>query len=240
MDQTLISIIMPVYNDKENVLNAIDSIINQTYKNWELIIIDDCSRNGTYEKITKYIKKLNDKRIILKRNRKNLGCYVSMNVGLLKAKGKYITRMDSDDTMSSIKLEVQANILDNKNNIMCVESYYKRGDKLVICNCITMMFRKDVINTIGYYDSVRFAADTEFKYRMYKTYGLDSFYKIKKPLYFAKIRPDSLTRSAETGGKELRLEYKRRFQEWHKSKRHVYMDFPLKERPFPVEDIMLP
>ena len=77
-----VSVLLAVYNNKDDVLNAIQSIINQTHTDWELIIIDDCSMDGTNKIICDYIS---DKKLDIKliRNDKNCGVYVSLNNGLL-------------------------------------------------------------------------------------------------------------------------------------------------------------
>ena len=87
-----ISIIVPVYNVEKYVDNCISSILNQSYKNIELIIIDDKSTDDSYEIISKYSKKA-----IILQNKKNSGLSYTRNVGLDKATGDYISFIDSDD-----------------------------------------------------------------------------------------------------------------------------------------------
>ncbi len=89
----LISVIMPVYNRVEIVKKAIDSVLNQTYKNIELIIIDDGSDDGTYE----LIQNMPDDRIVLIKNEINQGVSKSRNIALEKSKGEYIGYLDSDN-----------------------------------------------------------------------------------------------------------------------------------------------
>ncbi len=163
-----------------------------------------------------------------------------MNIGISKARGKYITRIDSDDTFNPNKLKIQVDILDNNNKYKCVEAYYSRDGKIVPCNCITLMFRSDIIKEIGYFDSVRFGADSEFKFRIYRRWGVKSICRLENVLYYAKVRPNSLTRSEKTGGKEIRKEYTQNFRKWHSSTHKPYMPFPLKKRMFLVDEIMLP
>src|SRR3989339_1795602 len=90
-----ISVVMPVYNSAKYLSSSIESILNQTFSNFELIIIDDGSTDSTSQIIKKYIKL--DKRIITVKNKTNLGICNSLNTGLRLAKGKYIARMDGDD-----------------------------------------------------------------------------------------------------------------------------------------------
>ena len=93
MQSPSISVIMPVYNTAKYLNEAIDSILNQTYKDFEFIIIDDCSTDGSLD----IIKTYSDDRIILIENETNKGYVYGLNYALSFAKGKYIARMDSDD-----------------------------------------------------------------------------------------------------------------------------------------------
>ncbi len=102
MDE-LVSIIMPSYNTGKYISNSINSVLAQTYKNWELIIVDDCSTDDTDSVIAAF----NDKRIRYFKNGKNSGAAVSRNRALREAKGKWIAFLDSDDLWSLHKLEMQ-------------------------------------------------------------------------------------------------------------------------------------
>ena len=99
----LVSIIMPSYNTASFISKTIESVLNQTYKNWELLVVDDCSTDGTDEIVSKY----NDKRIVYLKNEKNSGAALSRNRALRNAKGKWIAFLDSDDLWHPTKLEKQ-------------------------------------------------------------------------------------------------------------------------------------
>lgn len=116
----LISIIMPSYNNEKYIKNSLDSIVNQTYKNWELIIIDDCSCDNSNQIILSY----NDQRIRLLRNEKNIGAALSRNYGLREAKGKYIAFIDSDDIWVLDKLEKQLKFI-SENDYAFIYSDYR-------------------------------------------------------------------------------------------------------------------
>lgn len=104
-----VSVIMPVYNTEENYLReAIESILKQTFTDFEFIIIDDCSTNNAEEVISSY----NDERIIYVKNEENLGVSASANKGLNLTKGKYVARIDSDDVAVENRLEVQYKFLE--------------------------------------------------------------------------------------------------------------------------------
>lgn len=115
-----ISVIMGIYNipSKEILKKSIDSILNQTYKNIEFIIVDDGSKNDTYlwaKDLTK-----NDERVLLKRNDENLGLTKTLNIALNCATGKYVARMDGDDYCELDRLEKQLKVLKREPNINLV------------------------------------------------------------------------------------------------------------------------
>lgn len=100
----LISVIMPSFNTPVEMLSkAVDSVLGQTYRDFELIIIDDCSTDASVE----YLASLQDERVKVIRNPRNLGITKSLNVGLSHARGQYIARMDSDDICLPERFEKQ-------------------------------------------------------------------------------------------------------------------------------------
>ena len=111
-----ISVVMSAYNEEKYISEAIDSILNQTFQDFEFIIIDDFSTDNT----AKIIKSYNDKRIKFLQNKKNLGLIKSLNLGLDTASGKYIARMDADDISIVNRFEKQIEFLDNNPDyILC-------------------------------------------------------------------------------------------------------------------------
>ena len=119
----LVSIIMPAYNTGAYIKDSIDSVLAQTYKNWELIIVDDCSTDNSMQ----IVKEYNDSRIIILQNEKNSGAAISRNYGLREAKGRYIAFLDSDDIWVETKLEKQVNFI-KENDYAFIYSDYR------ICN----------------------------------------------------------------------------------------------------------
>ena len=103
MDE-LVSIIMPSYNTAKFISETIESVLVQTYTNWELIIVDDCSTDNTDEVVKSF---LSYNRIKYIKNEKNSGAAVSRNRALREAKGKWIAFLDSDDLWLPVKLEKQ-------------------------------------------------------------------------------------------------------------------------------------
>lgn len=104
----LVSIIMPSYNTAQYIDETIASVLAQTYTNWELIIVDDCSKDNTDEVVGRY---LSDSRIRYLKNEKNSGAAVSRNRALREATGKWIAFLDSDDLWHPQKLEKQINFM---------------------------------------------------------------------------------------------------------------------------------
>ncbi|GAB4114353.1 MAG: hypothetical protein Kow00103_07950 [Candidatus Caldatribacteriota bacterium] len=119
MNEPLISIITPTYNHKLFINECIESVINQTYANWEMIIVDDFSKDGTSEIIDKYRKK--DKRIITIRHKENYGIYrlaESYNEALNISRGKFIAILEGDDCWPKDKLEKQLPLFDEDEVVL--------------------------------------------------------------------------------------------------------------------------
>ncbi len=107
------SVLMPVYNCALYLAEAIESILNQTFTDFELIVLDDGSTDGSAE----IAKSYNDSRIVYHCNEKNLGLANNLNVGLRMAKGKYIARMDGDDISLPERLQTQFDYLESHRDI---------------------------------------------------------------------------------------------------------------------------
>ena len=162
----LVSIIMPSYNTAQFITESINSVLSQTYKNWELIIVDDCSTDNTDDVIKPFLE---DKRIKFFKNEKNSGAAVSRNYALREAKGKYIAFLDSDDLWFHTKLEKQISFM-VMNNYHFSYTFYREIDEksiprkriisgpkiitkkgmLKYCwpGCLTVVFDKDFVGLI--------------------------------------------------------------------------------------------
>ncbi len=162
----LVSIIMPSYNTAKYIAKTIESVLAQTHKNWELIIVDDCSTDGTDEVLKKY---LSDKRIEYLKNSHNSGAAVSRNRALREAKGKWIAFLDSDDLWMPEKLEKQIDFME-KNDYHFSYTNYEEIDEESVSNgrfitgpkhitkqgmynycwpgCLTVMFDKEFVGLI--------------------------------------------------------------------------------------------
>ncbi len=118
----LVSVIIPSYNSEKFIEKSINSVLNQTYKNLELIVIDDKSPDNSNKIVEKYMEK--DKRIRLVKLNKNNGPAVSRNKGIEEAKGRYIAFLDSDDLWLPEKLEKQIVFMKKENIPFTYSSYY--------------------------------------------------------------------------------------------------------------------
>jgi len=165
--EKLVSVIMPVYNCEKYVVDAINSVLKQTYSNLELIVIDDGSRDNTIKIIENLSKQ--DSRIKLIKNEKNLGVSATRNKGITYAKGEWIAFLDSDDIWISTKLEKQLKYADevgaefiftgvayiNENNepykgifeVPCKVSY-KNLLKQNVITCSSVLIKKYFFKTI--------------------------------------------------------------------------------------------
>lgn len=166
----MVSVILPAYNAEKYIAEAIDSILGQTYSNFELIILNDCSKDRTEEIILSY----DDPRIVYLKNEENLGVAATLNRGLAVAKGEYVARMDADDISLPERFEKQVTYLDGNKDIAVlgtnVESFNALGtisagwsaqdplqtkvDMLFACGMAhpSVMMRTDVIRALGGYD----------------------------------------------------------------------------------------
>ncbi len=117
-DHGLVSVIMPCYNSSRFLKQAIDSVIAQTYQNWELILIDDCSDDGSVSIAEEYA----EPRIHVLKNEKNSGAAISRNNGISRAKGRWIAFLDSDDLWDPEKLEQHLDfMISNRSAFSCTD-----------------------------------------------------------------------------------------------------------------------
>ncbi len=121
MKDGLVSIITPVYNAEEFIVQTIESVQAQTYNDWELLLIDDCSTDSSAELIRSFTD--NDNRIRYVKLNKNSGAAVTRNTGLAMAKGRYIAFLDSDDIWKAQKLEKQMELIKEKDIGFVFTSY---------------------------------------------------------------------------------------------------------------------
>lgn len=119
----LVSVIMPAYNCERFIKRAVESVLDQTYSDWELIIVDDCSSDLTGDIIQKISAV--DERIVYLRNSDNIGAAGSRNRAVMEAKGQYLAFLDSDDIWVKEKLETQIRFMEKYGHAFSCTSYNK-------------------------------------------------------------------------------------------------------------------
>ncbi len=253
----LVSIIMPVFNAGETVTFALESILAQSWRHFELLVVDDCSTGDTLDIVTRYCER--DTRVRLLKNSRNGGAYHCRNLALAEAKGTLITVHDSDDWSHAEKLERQVSALRDSPEVLAsltdwvrvrndlfFTGTYRFGGTLVSENLSSLMFRRSVVDELGGWDLVRAGADTEFLRRLQTRYGDSSVVKVCAgvPLSFSMDQPKSLTRTSVTHTRTQfygpRREYRESAAVWRKIASPNTLRLPpeVNERPFPVPNVM--
>lgn len=212
-----ISIIMGIYNCEETLRDSINSIIEQSYKNWELVMCDDCSNDNTYNIALEYAKKYPNK-IKLIKNKTNITLAPTLNRCLQFTTGEYIARQDGDDLSLSNRLEVQLDFLEKNQEYDLVGSqmisFDKSGDKGIrgvnvsvpnkftmvkgtaFCHA-TILARKKIYTELGGYRVTKYTKrceDIDLWFRFFEK-GFKG-YNLKEALY--KVRDDEASYKRRT------------------------------------------
>lgn len=192
-----ISVIMSVYNDQKNISSSIKSVLNQTFTDYEFLIMDDCSSDNTYEEIEKFIS---DQRIKVFKNKKNIGLTKSLNSLIENSSGKYIFRQDSDDISLPQRFQKQLKILEEqafqvcttrainiKNNetIPGISSWIPKKISIKYKNPYihgTLAIERSLLNSLGNYDEEYYFAQ-DFKLFLDLIQKKIKIHEIKEPLY---------------------------------------------------------
>ncbi|MEF8747627.1 MAG: glycosyltransferase [Candidatus Accumulibacter propinquus] len=256
--QPKISVIVPLCNAQATVMTALHSLLQQTWRNIEVLVVDDCSSDGGLELVCEVAKQ--DDRLVLLRHGTNLGAYAARNTGLARATGDFVTTHDADDWSHPQKLALQAKaLLVSPTSRASVSHWVRCSSALVFsqqhpqanwvhCNASSLMFRRQVVETLGFWDAVTVGADAEYYYRILSIYGRQAIKEVLPgvPLAFGRHHPDSLTQRSETHARGLyyglRREYQESFDAWHgQIKRARFSPLSAKplSRPFPAPETML-
>lgn len=251
-----VTVIIPAFNAETAIHIAIESLLKQTYRNLEIIVVDDCSTDQTARVIKEYTKR--DSRVQFLSTKENGGPYIARNLALQKASGELVTINDADDWSHPEKIAIQVkDFLENPDRIANTSEharvteelkFYRRGmpGQYIFSNMSSLMFKKDpVLHRAGYWDSLRFAADSEFKKRLIKIFGTEKVIDLRTgPLSFPMQSANSLTGSSAFGYnghlKGIRKEYAESQGWFHHHAASLYIPYPQTERPFPVPEPMLP
>jgi len=181
-DGPVVTIIMTTWNSQATLEYAAQSILDQTYKNLEFIIVDDASSDDTPALIKTIAQK--DSRVVPILLQQNGGTYVAKNHGRAVAKGEFITCQDSDDWAHPQKLALLVQTLIEDDELVGVECGHvriakdagvqRRAAGAMRRDASSLMYRrKEIDETLGFYDNVRAGADGEFKFRMQRYYGVE-------------------------------------------------------------------
>lgn len=206
MIEGLVSIIMPSYNTGRFIAESIESVVAQTYTNWELIVVDDCSTDDTDSVVARF----NDNRIRYFKNEKNSGAAVSRNKALREAKGEWIAFLDSDDLWMPQKLEKQLAFMQdngykfsgtgriqidengNPRNVFIRSPHYvgKLG-MLLYCwpGCLTVMYHAP---TVGLVQIADLKKNNDYAIWL-KVIKKCDFYAFDKPLAKYRVRKKSIS-----------------------------------------------
>ena len=210
----LVSIIIPIYNLEKYIPKCLDSIINQTYKKLEIILINDNSTDNTHQVLELYSKL--DNRILIINNNKNIGVSASRNIGLSIATGEYIQFIDGDDYIPLSRIEIMVNtIIQKKSNIVIAGIHhvyennqikeittftFKKALKNHIIReieygyCFKYMFKKTLCTNIKFNESIFICEDCLFSIDLMLA-AKSKISIINEPLYFYMVRHNSATNS---------------------------------------------
>lgn len=224
----LISVIVPIYNAEKTIKRCLDSIIFQTYKNIEIILIDDGSKDSSFALCKKYSDK--DRRIVLF-HKENGGEASSRNFGILKSNGKYVAFVDSDDFVDNKFLEIlYNNIVDTDSDISICnydifndKKFHKNSKKSFVITynkkqsfenlslnkgyygyCWNKLYKKEILLKMGdnlVNEKIHMCDDLEFNSR-YFTYIKKSVFTTDK-LYYYYLNPNSVTGNMKLNSKVL-------------------------------------
>lgn len=220
------TIVLPCYNGADFLAQSIDSVVAQTFADWELILVNDCSTDNSLEIMQRYASA--DSRIRIINNEHNLKLPGALNRGFREAKGKYLTWTSHDNRMAPTMLEEFVNYLDNNPDKGLVTACYaafslKTGETLYEvhhpdpqlhlplfnCVCYAFMYRREVLETVGDYDTTLFLVeDYDYWVRIWQKYPVGKIYKV---LYYTGVGDDTLTLSCKKEIAEKLLEMRLRY-----------------------------
>ncbi len=259
----LITVVMTAYNTSHLVEGAVQSVLGQTHKKLELMVIDDASTDDTLDILKRLAAK--DNRIRVFHSPANHGTYWSKNWCLSQARGQFVAFHDSDDVSEPMRLQTQLGAILSGNGKTAVTCRWRRvddtGTALEIDGlsermaAISLMIsREDVLKKTGYFDTVRISADTEFITRLTQVFGVKQIMHMRQVLYIGLLREGSLTTDTNSGfswqtdnGTSFvrklsgdRADYHQSFHYWHDSHQGkediLRVEFPQNDRKFPAPE----
>jgi len=250
--QAKVSVVIPAYNAAGTLPIALNSLLKQTWRSLEIIVVDDCSEDDTEEVVKAFAAA--DGRVAYLRNEQNMGAYPSRNRGMKAATGDFVTVHDSDDWSHPQKIERQVQPLLLDSSKVATYSAWVRvtegllfvgpwllGKQFIEKNHSSLLLRAEVLADVGPWDSVNVAGDTEFLWRLESRYGVDSLLGVlpTTPLSLALADDNSLTRTKASHVKTIHYGLRRIYREsaswWHKcAEGRPVMPADNGGRPFPI------
>lgn len=160
----MVSIIVPVYNVKKYIVETVECVRCQTYDNWELLLIDDCSNDGTAQKLDEYLKRTDDGRIKVTHLSENIGAAKARNFGVEQASGRYIAYLDADDLWEPQKVERELAFMKEKDAAFAFTGYEfadegGNGMGRIVHVPETLNYRQALKNTTIFTTTVMFDTD---------------------------------------------------------------------------------
>lgn len=257
-DGPKVTVLLAAYNAVDVIGTALRSLLAQSWRNLEIIVIDDCSPDdgATCAEVERFAAA--DPRIRLLRMERNGGAYVARNHGLDVATGEFVTIHDADDWSHPMKIETQVRYLQAHPAVMGCTSEQARAQsdlsfrrwtgqgRLVIQNTSSFMFRREPVRAeLGYWDTVRFAADSEFIRRILRVFGKGAVVQLPTgPLSFQRDSETSVVADDIKGMNGfyygVRKEYFDAQTYYHASSGSLKYENDIENRPFPVPAMMQP
>lgn len=203
-----VSVIIPAYKSEASLEMALRSLLEQSYPDLEILVVDDCSPDGTHEVARRVAQE--DARVRPLRMPRNAGAYPARNYGLQQATGAFITTHDADDWSHPQKIEWQLRTFLHNPDLQATAVHWARcrhdlrfttnwrlEDRIMHWSYSSFMMRREAAKTLGPWDEVRSGADTEMVWRFIARYGEAAFMNVHSamPLAFALDDAGSLTRS---------------------------------------------
>ena len=209
-DGPLVSIVVPAFNAETSLRNSVSSLLEQSYRNLEIIIVNDGSRDST-QRIANELA-MEEPRVRVLEFAFNRGAYAARNAGLKEAIGRYVTVHDADDFAHAQKIERQVfPLLQDERLVFSISDMVRVSEDgrfarreiypLQRMNTSSLLFRRElVLRECGYWEEERYGADSEYLFRLRNSFSKDRWVRLRLPLSFVADRSGSLTALVSTGG----------------------------------------
>ncbi|MES3674770.1 glycosyltransferase family A protein [Halomonas elongata] len=255
----LVSVIMPAFNAEATLATALRSLLAQTHSALEILVVDDASADGTLAVAEAFAAR--DSRVRVLPQSINQGAYTARNRGLAEAAGEFWTVHDCDDWSHPQKLALQVAAMREHDDWVACSSdwvrctsdlefhHWRMEEGWIYRNTSSLLFRRQVFETLGFWDRVRVNGDTEYLHRVRAAFGRQAVGEVLKgvPLTLGRSQPDSLSQAGPTHlctqFKGLRRDYQEAAKAWHSSASQpsdLYLPALPDERPFDAPQANLP